>query len=418
VRFGLSIVKFEFSVAELTKTVELFAHNRLVAFESVVAESRRSVQELINQVMHAEMTIFLGQADQADNKRNGYEHRDYTLKGLGTLRLKVPVDRRRKFESSVIPKHERVDPRLSEDMAALHLAGISTRTLAMMSKRILGIEVSHQTISNSLPMLSEMALKWLKRPIEEKFWVLIVDGTNFHVRRRDSVEKEPSLVVLGITGDNRRSILAIEPGTRDNADAWRAVFRDLKQRGFDPSGVKLGIMDGLPGLERVFREEFPGAETARCWFHAMSNALAKCPSRLRDAFHVLARKVMYANGEMAARSAFDDLRAAMGDDCQRAVSCLEKDLTSLVTHFRFPQKLWKSLKTTNAVERIHKEFKRRSRSMEAVGETTLTTLLAFTALRMEMTWRRRSIDSYDFSRKSERLPFMTPEVSDGTEMVH
>ncbi len=247
-RFGLSIVKFEFSVPELKKTVELFAHNRLAAFESVVTESRRSVQELINQVMHAEMTLFLGQADQADNKRNGYEHRDYTLKGLGTLRLKVPVDRRRKFESSVIPKHERMDPRLSEDMAALHLAGISTRTLAMMSKRILGIEVSHQTISNSLPMLSEMALKWLKRPIEEKFWVLIVDGTNFHVRRRDSVEKEPSLVVLGITGDNRRSILAIEPGTRDNADSWRAVFRDLKQRGLDPSGVKLGIMDGLPGL--------------------------------------------------------------------------------------------------------------------------------------------------------------------------
>ena len=121
---------------------------------------------------------------------------------------------------------------------------------------------------------------------------------------------------------------------------------------------------------------------------------------------------------MAARSAFDDLKDAMGDDCQRAVSCLEKDLTSLVTHFRFPQKLWKSLKTTNAVERIHKEFKRRSRSMEAVGETTLTTLLAFTALRMEMTWRRRSIDSYDFSRKSERLPFMTPEISERTETVH
>jgi len=417
VRFGLSIVKFEFSVPELKKTVELFAHNRLAAFESVVVESRRSVEDFLNQVMNTEMTLFLGQVDQADNKRNGYEHRDYTLKGLGTLRLKVPVDRRRKFESSVIPRHERVDPRLSEDMAA-HLAGISTRTLAMMSKRILGVEVSHQTIANSLPMLSEMAIKWLKRPLDEKFWVLIVDGTNFHVRRRDSVETEPSLVVLGLTADNRRSILAIEPGTKDSADAWRTVFRELKGRGLDPAHVKLGIMDGLPGLERVFREEFPGAESARCWFHAMSNALAKCPARLRDAFHSLARKVMYANGEMAARAAFDDLRAAMGEDCQRAVACLEKDLTSLVTHFRFPQRLWKSLKTTNAVERIHKEFKRRSRSMEAMGETTLTILLAFTALRMEMTWRRRSIDSYDFSPRAERLPFMTPEVSEGSETVH
>ena len=153
-------------------------------------------------------------------------------------------------------------------------------------------------------------------------------------------------------------------------------------------------MDGLPGLESVFREEFPAADTARCWFHAMSNALAKTPKRLTDAFHVLAKRVMYASGEAAAREAFTALEEAMGEDAARAVACLKKDLDSLVSHYRYPERLWRALKTSNAVERIHKEVKRRAKAMEAMGETTLTTLVAFTALRLEMKWQHRPIDSY------------------------
>jgi transposase-like protein len=315
-------------------------------------------------------------------------------KGLGTVRLRMPTDRKSRFKSLIIPKHERMDPRLSEDLAALHLAGLSTRMLAVMGKRILGVEVSHQTISAALPMLADEATKWLKRPLPKRYWALIVDGSYFNIRRRGTVEKEPALVVLGIDETNRRSILAIEPGQRDNAETWRSLFRDLKARGLASDGVKIGVMDGLPGLERVFQEEFPGSVTARCWFHAMSNALAKTPKRLTDAFHVLAKRVMYASSEDAAREAFTALKEAMGDDCGRAVECLEKDLDSLVSHYRFPERLWRALKTSNA-ERIHKEVKRRAKAMEAMGETTLSILVAFTALRLEMKWQHRPIDSYE-----------------------
>ena len=126
----------------------------------------------------------------------------------------------------------------------------------------------------------------------------------------------------------------------------------------------------------------------------MSNALAKTPKRLSEAFHVLAKRVMYATGEQAAREAFTALKDAMGDDAGRAVACLEKDLDSLVSHYAFPEGLWRALKTSNAVERIHKEVKRRAKAMEAMGETTLSILVAFTALRLEMKWQHRPIDSY------------------------
>lgn len=398
-RINLSIVRFEFNVPEARQALQKFAEHRLKALEMIVTEARSSVAGALNQLMHAEMAVFLGQPDQQDNKRNGYHDREYVLKGIGTIRVRVPEDRKGRFKSAIIPKGERIDPRLSQDMAALHLGGISTRTLAMMSKRILGVNVSHQTVSSSLPLISEEAVKWLKRRLSRKYWCLIVDGTYFHVRRLGNVEKEPSLVVLGIDENNRRSILAVEHGNRDSADNWRVVFRDLKARGLDGTQVKIGVMDGLPGLEAAFLEEFPQAVTARCWFHALQNALAKVPNRYHDAFHGMLKSVMYAEGHMQAKSAFEALKTAMNHECARAVACIEKDLESLISHFKFPKPLWKSLKTTNAVERIHKEFKRRARAMEAMGEQTLTTLVAFTALRLEMAWQWRAIDTYGERRK-------------------
>jgi putative transposase len=87
------------------------------------------------------------------------------VKGLGVIMIRVPVDRRRQFESQIVPKHERIDPRLVEDMAALHLAGLSTRTMSLMSERLLGVKISHEKVSSSLPTLGQEALQWLKRPL-------------------------------------------------------------------------------------------------------------------------------------------------------------------------------------------------------------------------------------------------------------
>ena len=284
----MGFLKVEINIPELKGVIDSFKGNRLQALESLHQDFKDSVTNTFNQLLSTEMTLFLGQKDQKDNKRNGYEVKDYTLKGLGTLRIKVPIDRKRRFNSSIVPKGERLDPRIKEDLAALHLAGLYTRTLALMSKRILGVEVSHQTVSRSLPLHADQAQQWLSRPIEGDWWALIVDGTNFKVTRRGSTEKEPMLVVLGIDSNNRRSILAVEPGYRDSADAWKSVFKSLKQRGLDFSKVQVGVMDGLPGLEKVFREEFPKAVTSRCWFNSMQNTLAKVPKRLRDSYHILA----------------------------------------------------------------------------------------------------------------------------------
>ena len=384
----MGIIKVEISMPEAVKTISAFRENRLKALESLSAEVKSTVTEAVNNLLQTEMSLFLGEADQSSNKRNGYKEKDYTLKGVGTIRIKVPQDRKSSFNSSIVPKNESVDPRVKEDMAVLYLAGLSTRVLALVSKRLLDLKVEKDNILSCLNLVEDRALEWLTRPLNEDYWALYIDGTNFNIQRRGSTEKEPSLVVLGVSKRHFRSILAIEPGTKDSVDCWRSVFTELKKRGLKSDQVKLGIMDGLPGLEKAFKEAFPKARTQRCWVHALKNTMAKVPKRLRVPFKELAHKIMYANSKQDALTAFSNLQIAMNTDAVRAIQCLEKDLDSLLTFYDFDREFWQALKTTNPIERVNKELKRRTKGMGTVGERTLQLVVAFVALRLEHGWSK------------------------------
>jgi putative transposase len=389
----MGIIKVEINFPELKEAVTNLAVGRKAFFELLGKEIKAAASGAVESVLNSEMTIFLGRPSEKDNRLNGSKRRSYAIKGIGGITFKMPKDRKNRFKSELMPAGERIDSRLKEDMAVLHLAGISTRDLSMISSRILGMEVSKQTVSNSLESIEAKAVAWLTRPITKKYWALYIDGTNFKIQRRGSTEAEPSLVVLGVDETDRKSILAIEPGAKDNADAWEAVFNELIKRGLQSEGIRIGIMDGLPGLEEKFKKIFSKAVTARCWLHAKKNAMAKVPARLRDGFNLLLEGVMYASSEDAARQGFRGLKTTMGKDAERAVKCLEKDIDSLLVHYRFEKKYWIALKTTNPIERINKEFKKRYRSMGSLGERTLECLLAFTALRLEMGWRNNPIDA-------------------------
>ena len=389
----MSIIKVEIKIPELVKAVELFKNNNQKLFEIITSEVKSSVAHTLNQLMQTEMDLFLGQAEQSKNKKNGFYEREFAIKNIGCVRLRIPRDRNKKFDSSIVPKSEQIDLRLKEDLAVLHLAGISNRTLAMISKRVLGVEIGKSTVHKSLELVEEKALAWLERDLTKKYWCLFIDGTNFKIQRRGSTEKEPTLVVVGIDENNCTSLLALQPGQKDDAKSWEVVFEDLVKRGLKTEHVQIGVMDGLPGLEKKFKDFFSKSVTARCWVHAKGNAVQKCASRLRQPFEKLIDDVMYAQSESQARIKFIELKKQMGSDCERAVHCIEKDLESLLVHYKFEKRFWRVLRTTNPIERVNKELKRRTKTMEGLGEKTLNILLAWTAMRLEYNWQKLPVDS-------------------------
>jgi len=311
------------------------------------------------------------------------------LKGIGEVSVKVPRDRNGDFETQVLPRSRQYESEIGKDLCVVFLGGVGTRTLAILSQRLIGRKLSHTEISEANKELIGAVENWRNRDLSsEPIKYLFVDGVNFDMRLGDSVEKVSVLVVIGVTRLGHRLVLGLQAGDKESAVSWREFFKDLKRRGLDASKVKLGVMDGLPGLGKLFKEEFPKARVQRCQVHVARNVLAKVPQKFKQAVADGLRSIFYASSQSKARELFAQFKADWEKTLPSAVKCLENSLEACLTFFSFPEEEWISLRTTNIIERLNKEFRRRTRPMEILaGERSCYTLLAFIALKMELHWR-------------------------------
>jgi len=161
-------------------------------------------------------------------------------------------------------------------------------------------------------------------------------------------------------------------------------------------------MDGLSGLEKVFKEEFIESKVQRCQVHVVRNVLAKVPKFLKKAVADDIRSIFYASSKKKAKELFFIFKNKRLKEIPSAIKCFEQTLDSCLTFMDFPKEEWISLRTSNVIERLNKEFKRRTKSMEILaGESSCYTLLAFICLRMELHWRSNPI-----GKTSKSLPYI------------
>jgi putative transposase len=357
--------------------------------------------DFINGLMDCEFELFLGR-DKYErvsgveiserHLRNGHYQRTFAVKGLGRLNVKVPRDRQGKYQTKVLEPYKRNEASIEEDVAVLYLLGQSTRSLALISERLLGTKISAGKVSECSGRLIESVEKWRSRPLTEKFKYLYLDGTNFSMRINKKIVKVCVLVVIGVNEAGVKQVLALQAGDKESAGTWRQLFKDLKTRGLDRHAVKLGIMDGLPGLEKVFMEEFSEAKVQRCQVHVARNVLCKVPQNMKQKVADELRSVFYAESKKKALSFFENFKRDYEKEIPSAVKCLEGSLESTLCYLSFPEEEWLSLRTTNPIERLNKEFKRRTKSMEIVaGEASCYNLLAVISLRIEVYWKRHPI---------------------------
>jgi len=353
------------------------------------------MQVWINSLLEAERDEFLGRGrhepldEKHDNYRNGYRRRAINFFGLGKIGLRVPRDRKGEFESGWLPGRKGQDPELEAFFAEVFLAGCSTRDLARITEKHMGHKYDSKRISRMVGRASQDLETWRVRRLEgRKYKFLYVDGTNFAVRINRRVSRQSFCAVLGVSEEGQCfEVLARECGDRERMDLWESVFRSLLERGLNREAVELGIMDGLPGLESVFQRFFPRARTQRCQKHAKANACRQVRKAEREEFSKDLNQVFYAVNEAAARTAFFVVKDRWDRLFPSAVGRVEKDLDSLLTFFQFDATYWTVLRTTNPIERLNKEFKRRTRAMEVTGgEISTCRCLAYVAQTMEYRW--------------------------------
>lgn len=391
-------MKLEISVPELVETFKEIQKQPEKLFEMMRLDIRETVGQYLTSLMNTELTDFLGRQPYERGKgqvdhRNGSYGRHFTLKGIGKVAVDVPRDRKGAFKTCVIPRSKQYEEAIRQDVSMMFLTGVSTRSLSMMSKRLLGRKISPAEVSNANKELVGAVERWRMRDLsQEAVKYMFVDGVNFNMRLAGSIELVPVLVAIGVVETGHRLVLGLQAGDKESAGSWREFFKDLKSRGLQGHNVVLGIMDGLPGLEKVFKEEFAHAKIQRCQVHVAKNVLAKVPRKLKQAVADDMRSIFYASSKDKALELFVQFKQRWDKELPSAVKCLDKSLNACLLFFDFPEEEWISLRTTNIIERLNKEFKRRTKPMEIVaGEAACYCLLAFISLKMELHWRSTPI---------------------------
>jgi putative transposase len=407
-------MKMEISVPEVVDLIKQIREHPESLFEMIRANVKETVGEYLSELMDVELTQFLGRGryervGDKTNHRNGSYPRGFTLKGIGEVAVKVPRDRDGGFKTQVIPRSKQYEDQLRQDLCAMFLGGMSTRTLSLLSERLIGRSISATEVSKASKELTEAVERWRDRDLSgQSFKYLFVDGVVFPMRIDGSIERIPVLVAIGVTESGHRVVVGLQAGDKESASSWREFFKDLKRRGLDGSGVMLGVMDGLPGLERIFTEEFPKARVQRCQLHVARNVLAKVPRKLKKGIGDEIRSIFYASSKQKAMAFFEQFKARWERELPSAVKCLKNSLEACLTYLSFPEEEWICLRTTNVIERINKEFKRRTKPMEILaGERSCYTLLAFVCLKMELNWRSKPI-----GKVATNLPFFKKLAED------
>jgi len=402
-------VKVEISVSEVVQVFKEIQEQPEKILEMVKADMPQAVGGYLSEIMRLELTRFLGRqpyerAVEEPNHGNGSYPRRFALKGIGEVLVQVPRDRKGEYQTQVIPKSKQYEDELRQDIAVMFLSGVSTRTLAMISHRLIGHKISSGEVSRCSRELVGAIENWRNRDLAlMSFKYLFCDGVYFEMRVARTVEKVSVLVVIGVTENGHKQVIGIQSGDKESASSWREIFKDLKSRGLDSRTVTLGVMDGLPGLERVFREEFPRGKVQRCQVHVARNVLAKVPQKLKQKVADDIRSIFYASSREKALEFSTQFTEHWQKEVPSAVKCLKNSLDSCLTFFDFPEEEWISLRTTNVIERLNKEFKRRTKPMEIVaGETACYTLLAFISIKMEIHWRSNPVGKVRYNLPSLR----------------
>ncbi len=406
---GEAPIKVEISVPEVVQVFKEIQEQPGKIMEMIRVDMQGVVGKYLSELMRLELTRFLGRkpyerVKAEPNHRNGSYPRRFTLKGIGEVPVEVPRDRKGEYQTLVIPKSKQYEDELRQDISVMFLSGVSTRALSMISKRLIGRKISPGEVSRASHALIKSIEDWRNRSLSGMgYKYLFCDGVYFEMRIAKSIEKVSVLVVIGVTENGQKQVIGIQSGDKESASSWRELFKDLKRRELDSQAITLGIMDGLSGLEKVFREEFPQGKVQRCQVHVVRNVLAKVPQKLKQKVADDVRSIFYASSKEKALEFSTQFTERWQKDIPSAVKCLQNSLESCLTFFDFPEEEWISLRTTNVIERLNKEFKRRTKPMEIVaGENACYTLLAFISIKMELHWRSNPVGKVRYNLPSLR----------------
>jgi len=324
---------------------------------------RALVRQAVQEVLEAEMDEALG-ARKGERTaarlsyRSGYYGRTL-LTRVGPIELRVPQDREGRFSTEVFERYQRSEKALVAALVEMYVAGVSTRKVAKVTEELCGREFSASTVSRLTKSLDEQLRALMERPLEAEFPYLYLDARYEKVREGGVVQSRAVLVALGVDRQGRRQVLGVELANRESASSWKDFLLGLKGRGL--RGVLLAISDDHPGLRRAVQEVLPEALWQRCYVHFLRNALDFLPRRAVADDCLTELRWMFERRD--AQEARRDLTAWVAKweaKYPKLCAWVEAHVEETWAFYRLPKEHHKHLKSTNVLERLNQELKRRT----------------------------------------------------------
>jgi transposase-like protein len=323
---------------------------------------RALIQRIVQDVLEAEMDEAVGaQKGERTESRLGYRSGYYTrtlVTRVGKLALRVPQDRQGRFRTEVFERYQRSEKALVSALAEMYVQGVSTRKVKEITEELCGHEFSSSAISRATAQLDEELERFARRPLEEEYPYVVLDARYERIRQDGVITSHAVQVAIGINWEGRRCVLAVELANRESASSWKEFLLGLKQRGL--RGVVCVISDDHAGLRKAIPEALPEASWQRCYVHFLRNALDHLPRKKDDDCLTELRWIYERRNVEEARR---DLAAWLTKwDSRYAQLCnwAEANIEETLTFYRLPQQHHKHLKSTNMLERINQELKRRT----------------------------------------------------------
>ena len=335
--------------------LQLLSSNREDAFKSLLTEC-------LNGVLQAESTAQLGaepyeRSATRSGSRNGTRERQLNTR-IGTITLAVPRHREKPFHTLVFENYSRSEAALVTTMAEMVVNGVSTRKVATVMETLCGTSFSKSTVSEACKSLDKAVKDFKYRPLEGRYEFMYVDATYFKVRGEHRIGSKAMMVALAITDNGKREIVGFEIYDNESKETWKLFLESLKDRGItDP---KLITSDAHDGILYAISKVFPNTPWQRCQTHFSRNILSHAPSKYQKAIHAELTEMYNTTTIAEARAKRDSILEEYSDVAAKAMECLDKGFEDAMTIMALPEGFRKYLRTSNHLERLNKELKRRS----------------------------------------------------------
>ena len=324
---------------------------------------RLLLQNSLNSILKAESQEQLKAApyersDERTDSRNGFRERELKTR-IGKVVLHVPRHRNQPFKTLVFENYSRSEAALIVSMAEMVVCGVSTRKVSNVVETLCGTTVSKSAVSEACKDLDKEVETFRNRPIEGLYPFLTVDATYLKIRENHRIQSKALMIAYGTNQYGIREVLGFAAYPNESKETWTDFLFSLKKRGL--SGLMMVTSDGHDGILHDLNKVFPYVPWQRCQFHFARNISDKVPKKYQAGFRGELQEMFNSKTIEDARKKRDEIISEYGDVAERAMSCLDEGFESAMTVMNLPLGMRRFFRTSNHIERLNKELKRRSK---------------------------------------------------------